>query len=70
MERHGLLAMMQDLHLAGMRAAYDEVMADGIRRQHSVQRILGDLRQAEVAEKQARSIRYRLASAKLPLAKE
>lgn len=70
MERHDLLAMMLKLHLAGMRAAYDEVVADGIRRQHSIQRILGDLLQAEVAEKQARSIRYRLASAKLPLAKE
>jgi DNA replication protein DnaC len=70
MERHDLLAMMSALHLAGMRTAYDEVMADGIRRQHSAQRILGDLLQAELAEKQARSIRYRLASAKLPLAKE
>lgn len=70
MERHDLLAMMLDLHLAGMRAAYDEVMAEGIRRQHSAQRVLGDLLKAEMAEKQARSIRYRLASAKLPLAKE
>jgi len=70
MERHDLLAMMQELHLAGMRAAYDEVMAEGIRRQHPVECILGDLLKAELAEKQARSIRYRLASAKLPLAKE
>jgi DNA replication protein DnaC len=70
MERHELLAMMSELHLAGMRTAYDEVMADGIRRQHSAQRILGDLLKAEMAEKQARSIRYRMASAKLPLAKE
>jgi DNA replication protein DnaC len=70
MERHDLLAMMSALHLSGMRTAHDEVMADGIRRQHSAQRILGDLLQAELAEKQARSIRYRLASAKLPLAKE
>jgi len=30
MARHDLLAMMLELHLAGMRAAYDEVMADGI----------------------------------------
>jgi DNA replication protein DnaC len=70
MERHELLAMMSDLHLSGMRAAYDDAITDGIRRQHSVQRILGDLLKAEVAEKQVRSIRYRLASAKLPLAKE
>jgi DNA replication protein DnaC len=70
MERHDLLAMMRELNLAGMRAAYDEVMADGIRRQHSAERILGDLLEAEVAEKQARSISYRLGAAKLPLAKE
>jgi DNA replication protein DnaC len=70
MERHELLAMMADLHLSGMRAAYDEVMTDAIRRQHPIQRVLGDLLKAEVAEKQVRSIRYRLAAAKLPLAKE
>ena len=70
MERHELLAVMADLHLSGMRAAYDEVMTDAIRRQHPVQRVLGDLLKAEVTEKQVRSIRYRLASAKLPLAKE
>jgi DNA replication protein DnaC len=70
MERHELLPMMVDLHLSGMRAAYDEVMANAIRNQHPIQRVLGDLLKAEVAEKQVRSIRYRLASAKLPLAKE
>ena len=70
MERHDLLAMMLELHLAGMRAAYDEVMADGIRRQHSAERIVGDLLKAEVAEKQARSISYRIGAAKLPLAME
>jgi DNA replication protein DnaC len=70
MERHELLAMMAELHLSGMRAAYDDVITDGVRHQHSIQRILGDLLKAEVAEKQVRSIRYRLASAKLPLAKE
>ncbi|MBF0304613.1 MAG: ATP-binding protein [Alphaproteobacteria bacterium] len=70
MERHDLLAMMSELHLSGMRAAYDEVMSDGIRRQHPAQRILGDLLLAELAEKRVRSIRYRLAAARLPLAKE
>lgn len=70
MERHELLAMMSDLHLSGMRAAYDDVISDGVRRQHSAQHILGDLLKAELAEKQVRSIRYRLAAAKLPLAKE
>ena len=32
--------------------------------------IIGDLLQAEVAEKQARSIKYQIAIARLPLAKE
>jgi hypothetical protein len=40
-----------------MRAAYDEVMATGIKRRHEPPRILGDLLSAEIAEKQARSIK-------------
>jgi DNA replication protein DnaC len=39
-------------------------------RQHEPQRIVGDLLNAEISEKQARSIRYQLAIAKLPLAKD
>lgn len=69
MERHELMALMAELSLAGMRAAYDEVMSDGLKRQRTVQQILGDLLAAERAEKQARSIRYQLGAAKLPLAK-
>jgi len=57
------------LSLSGMRAAYDEVMRDGLKRQRPVQQILGDLLAAEVAEKKARSIRYQLGAAKLPLAR-
>ena len=56
MERHDLLALMTRLKLAGMRAAYDDIMRDGLKRQRSVQQILGDLLSAEVAErKHARS---------------
>ncbi|HYN95987.1 MAG TPA: IS21-like element helper ATPase IstB [Pilimelia sp.] len=69
MERHELMALMAELSLAGMRAAYDEVMSDGLKRQRTVQQILGELLAAERAEKQARSIRYQLGAAKLPLAK-
>jgi DNA replication protein DnaC len=54
-----------------MRAAYDEVMASGIKRRHEPPRTVGDLLlTAEVAEKQARSIKYQLTIAKLPLAKD
>ena len=37
---------------------------------HEPPRIVGDLLSAEVAEKQARSIKYQLTIAKLPLAKD
>jgi DNA replication protein DnaC len=70
MERHQIIEMMHQLKLAGMRAAFDEVLAAGLKRQHSVPQIIGDLLQAEIAEKQARSIKYQIAIARLPLAKE
>jgi len=70
MERQEILAIMDELKLAGMRAAFDEVLANGLKRQHPVPRIVGDLLKAEIAEKQARSIKYRLTIAKLPLARE
>src|SRR4051794_16563115 len=61
---------MARLKLYGMRAAYDEVMTTGIKRRHEPPRIVGDLLSAEIAEKQARSIKYQLTIAKLPLAKD
>jgi hypothetical protein len=70
MERTEIFDLMGALKLYGMRAAYDEVMAAGIKRQHEPSRIVGDLLKAEIAEKQARSIKYQLTIAKLPLAKD
>ena len=70
MERSEILAMLATLQLAGMRTAYDEIMSVGIKRQHSVERIIGALLKAEIAAKNARSINYQMGSAKLPLAKE
>ncbi|MES2335040.1 MAG: IS21-like element helper ATPase IstB [Pseudomonadota bacterium] len=61
---------MDSLKLYGIRSAYDEVMSAGIKRQHEPPRIVGDLLQSEIAEKQARSIRYQMTVAKLPLAKD
>jgi DNA replication protein DnaC len=69
MERADLFELMDELKLHGMRLAYDEVMTTAIKRQHEPPRIVGDLLKAEVAEKQARSIKYQLTIAKLPLAK-
>jgi hypothetical protein len=57
---------MSELKLYGMKTAYDEIMATGIKRQHEPPRIVGDLLQAEVSEKQARPIKYQIAIAKRP----
>src|SRR5580704_2635881 len=70
MERSEILEMMAALQLSGMRAAYDETVATGIKRKQGVEQIIGALLKAELAEKAARSIRYQLGIAKLPLAKE
>ena len=70
MERHQIIEMMRELKLAGMRAAFDEILANGLKRQHSIPHAIGDLLQAEISEKQARSIKYQVAIVRLPLAKE
>jgi DNA replication protein DnaC len=70
MERTEVLDMMGALKLHGMKSAYDETLATALKRQHEPQRLVGDLLKAEISEKQARSIRYQLAIAKLPLAKD
>ncbi len=70
MERAQILETMSGLKLFGIRAAYDEIIATAVRRQHEPQRIVGDLLAAEIAEKQARSIKYQMTIAKLPLAKD
>ena len=61
---------MGKLKLYGMKAAYDEVLTTAVKRQHEPQRIIGDLLAAEISEKQARSIKYQMTIARLPLAKE
>jgi len=70
MERTEVLAMMGELRLYGMKNAYDELLATAVKRQHEPQRFAGDLLKAEISEKQARSIKYQLTIAKLPLAKD
>ena len=50
--------------------AYDETLATALKRKHEPQRFVGDLLRAEISEKQARSIKYQLTVAKLPLAKD
>src|SRR6478736_4369541 len=52
----------QNLQLQSLRC--------GIKRKHRVDQIIAALLKAEIAEKHARSIRYQMGVAKLPLAKE
>ena len=70
MERSQLFDLMGELQLYGMKSAFDEIMATAVKRQHEPQQIIGDLLAAEINEKQARSIKYQLTVAKLPLAKD
>jgi DNA replication protein DnaC len=70
MERSEILASMGELKLFGMKAAYDEIITTAVKRAHEPQRIVGDLLTAEIAEKQARSIKYQITIAKLPLARD
>ena len=70
MDRTQILATMNELKLFGMRAAYDEIVRTALKRAHEPQQIVGDLLSAEVAEKHARSIKYQMTIAKLPLVKD
>jgi DNA replication protein DnaC len=70
MERSEILTAMGELKLYGMKAAFDEIITTAVKRQHEPQRIVGDLLTAEITEKQARSIKYQITIAKLPLAKD
>jgi DNA replication protein DnaC len=70
MERSELFDLMSQLQLYGMKAAFDDIMTTAVKRQHQPQRVVGDLLKAEINEKQARSIKYQLTIAKLPLAKD
>jgi DNA replication protein DnaC len=70
MERSEILTAMGELKLYGMKNAFDEIIGTAVKRQHQPQKIIGDLLTAEIAEKQARSIKYQITIAKLPLAKD
>jgi len=70
MERHELIAIIQELNLGGMRSMLDEVLQDAIKRQSPFQDLLGELLKAEVTERKARSISYQMGSAHLPVARD
>ena len=68
-ERHEILEMMTALKRAGMATAFDELASDGLKRRHPVQRTIGALPRAGIADSQARSITYQISLAGLPPAK-
>ena len=70
MERSEILGAMGELKLYGMKAAFDEIISTAVKRQQEPSRVVGDLLQAEINEKQARSIKYQITIAKLPLARD
>jgi DNA replication protein DnaC len=70
MPRHEVIELISSLKLAGMRASYDEIVTEGRKRQRAFDAILADLLKAEIADKQARSIRYQLGIARMPVIKE
>lgn len=70
MERHEVLEGLKALRLHGMASALEEAVSTGIKRGRSPWEVLAELVTAESAERKVRSIRYQLATAKFPLAKD
>ena len=70
MPRHEVIELMTTLKLAGMRLNYDEIVTAGRQRKRGFEAILCDLLAAEIADKKARSMRYQMTIAKMPVVKE
>lgn len=70
MERHEVLAALKSLRLYGMAAVLEEAVATGTKRKRSPWDMLAELVTAEGVERKVRSIRYQMATAKFPLAKD
>jgi hypothetical protein len=57
MERTQLFDLMGELKLFGMKAAFDEIMATAVKRQHEPQRIVGEPRQRSPDNPRSRRLR-------------
>jgi DNA replication protein DnaC len=68
--RDRLMEAMETLGLYGMKATFDEILAAGIKSRATPEKILCDLLETEMAERKARSIRYRMGLAKFPVDKD
>lgn len=70
MLRDKLIEAMDDLRLHGIQSALDEVLSTSIKARYTPEKILLELLEAEIAERTARSIKYRLGVAKFPYDKD
>lgn len=61
------LAQLKALHLYGMAAAWSELLAEGPRRPVQPEAWLDRLIQAELADRQVRSLRYQFKAARFPV---
>lgn len=68
--RERIIEAMGRLGLYGMKATLHEVLASGVKSRSTPEKILLDLLEAELAERQVRSTRYRLGLAKFPVDKD
>jgi DNA replication protein DnaC len=70
MLREHILNALSALRLNGMRASYDELTALSRKRKDSAEKFFLSLLEAELGEREVRSMRYRLGQARFPVFKE
>jgi DNA replication protein DnaC len=68
--RDRLMEAIGALGLYGMKVTLDEILAAGIKSRATLEKILCDLLEAEMAERKVRSIRYRMSLARFPVDKD
>lgn len=60
-----LLARIRTIERPSPGRAYDEIVGSALKRQHEPQQIIGDLLDAEINDKHARSIKYQMTIGRL-----
>ena len=70
MLREKILDALSELRLSGMKSAYDELMSGVQKRGASPEKLLWSLLEAEMTERDCRSLRCRLGQARFPVLKE
>lgn len=70
MTHNEVMEQLKALKLYGMHSSFEETVSQSIKQQQSLVELLGQLCQAETAERKVRSIRYQLGIARFPVAKD